>query len=30
VLARLVREAPVAEFTRESRPLAEIYREAVQ
>jgi ABC-2 type transport system ATP-binding protein len=30
VLARLVREAPVTEFTRESRPLAEIYREAVQ
>ncbi|HET6561423.1 MAG TPA: ATP-binding cassette domain-containing protein [Marmoricola sp.] len=30
VLARLVREAPVAEFARESRPLAEIYREAVR
>ena len=30
VLARLVRELPVAEFTREARPLSEIYREAVR
>jgi ABC-2 type transport system ATP-binding protein len=30
VLARLVQQVPVAEFARESRPLAEIYREAVR
>ena len=30
VLSRLVRELPVAEFAREARPLAEIYREAVR
>jgi ABC-2 type transport system ATP-binding protein len=30
VLAGLVQQVPVAEFARESRPLAEIYREAVR